>query len=198
MKKAKILSLALVVLLVALVIVSLTLPAAAEETLPEAGQVMTEDVVTEYGTIPAKFSNQTDYPFVIFKDQEFKGAYAYWYYTGIDVDGDGVSGKDDDDKQGAFASMRSYVGGTILMRRNYSISSANANDKYMSHLNGTMNIDLGGHTLVAGGSELFNVRNNHKTAKPTYNVKNGAIKLKGQELIQATSANSDRVVNINF
>ena len=199
MRKAKILSLALIVLLVALALGVFMLPAAAEESLPAAGEVMTEDVVVdEYGTIPKKYANQTDYPFVIFdKDGVCRGGYKYWLYIGEDINGDGTN--DDNDRQGAFVDMHKYVGGTILMRRDYNIIKAN--DKWMSHLNGTMNIDLGGFTLNTGSSVLFNVNNRHISASPVFNVTNGTIKLTGSPLIQSYSSSASyngRSNRINF
>ena len=178
MKRAKILSLALVVVLLALVIALFTIPVAAEETLPEAGQVMTEDVVTEYGTIPKEYANQTDYPFVLFgtkSSQPFVQGFKEWN-SSANSGNDAVLWK-------AHQQTAANADRTILVRRDFEITAGSYAN--IGQLGGKeVLIDLQGHTLTVSSYNLFHFSAKSNKSNTIINIKNGYVELNGAGLVQ--------------
>ena len=162
MKKAKILSLTLVVLLIALALGVFMLPAAAEEVLPEAGAVMSEDVITDYGTIPAASANQTDLPFVVFKDRSFVGGYNTW---------NAVTAAAQNAVSGAGNINSTAV---ILLRRDFTGVGQDTGVTINAATNITL--DLGGYKLAYSWVG-FDLSGNYNNApyKTTITVKNGTV-----------------------
>ena len=91
------------------------------------------DVVTDYGTIPGEYCDPMDYPFAIFKGGEF-----------VAVDNTFTTGA-------VAKAANAGDGAIILVRSDYNMSGDGNGKSYLSMLNGTMTIDLGGNTVTMGG-----------------------------------------------
>ena len=163
MKRAKILSLALVALLIALATALFVFPAAAEETLPEAGATMTEDVVTEYGTIPKEYANQTDYPFVVFKNGAFVLATANY----------GING------QASALTNSREAGSVILLRRDFTYTAGEYGELSIGHPDTIF--DLGGHTFTSAQYVFQSYKRSNEIT--SFTVKNGTFLLTGSKAL---------------
>ena len=119
------------------------------------------ELVTAYGTIPEEYGAM---PWIVFKaDKSFVTA-ATLFTT-----------------DAAKAAVSAGSGSVILLRRDYDLNSDLHGNKYLSDINGTITIDLGGHTLAIGnkgtnGRDAF-IRCEMTTAGyvTNINVKNGTI-----------------------
>jgi len=113
--------------------------------------------VTDYGTIPSKYGSTELYPFAVFKDGEFVGAYENW---GTDA------------TASALHSSKA-AGSIVLLRRDYVYNQSN-NYNNLSQTRDNTIIDLGGFTFDASKKYMFNAQK-----KTNYNtkitVKNGTI-----------------------
>jgi len=130
------------------------------------------ELVTKYGVIPLDYGDAEQYPFVLFFDGEFVGAYNMWCNSSsdkpdvIDAAKNLISGK-------SGAGKIAY----ILMRRDY---RATDSDVYynLSHVGGTMHVDLGGNTFYVGKNDMFYAEGkltNNAVHDSTFVVKNGSI-----------------------
>ena len=136
------------------------------------------DLVTDYGTVPEEYGAM---PWVIFKaDKTFVSATALFT------------------TDAAKAAVSAGDGSVILLRRDYDLSSDAHGNKYLSGINGTITIDLGGHTLSIGnkgasGRDAF-IRCEVTNAGyvTNINVKNGTI-LAGDNPIVRFAAVKSRI-----
>ena len=100
---------------------------------------------TEYGTIGKAYASVLDYPFAVFKDGAFVGAYATW-------------------KEASQAAINEVKGNNakgktvnILLRRDYENTAA-PNDTF-TDAGGTVVVDLGSHTIT-NSANLFHLVSN--------------------------------------
>jgi len=156
---------------------------------------------TAYGSISPEYSDEEKYPFALFANGSFIGAYTHWANT------DDSDATDDNKDVVQYAKNQvSGAGGkgkitTIYLRRNYALDSteysvkdgtwgAESYNNY-SQVGGTVVVDLGGHTLTLGAKVFM-----PSTAKLTSNVAhdskfkfiNGTINLNNQSLIEYGSS----------
>ena len=120
------------------------------------------------------------YPFVVFADtnkdgtKECVGGFSAWSDSSVSSSnpvGALICAKDNAWRPG---------GAVIYMRRDYDIITGGYNN--LCHINGSVLVDLGGHTLTGGKNELFGAtskRNNNTTIS----VKNGNFLLESNSLI---------------
>ena len=138
-------------------------------------------LLTPYGTIPEQYSDAEEWPFLLFYDGAFHSAYTAW------ADSSSANGGSSSSplgvlcqgaKDNIWRSKTRTV--TILLRRDYVIQTGGYSN--LSQINGTVNIDLDGHTLTGGTASMFsaNKKTNYNT---TFNVKNGTLLIKGAPLI---------------
>lgn len=100
--------------------------------------------VTDYGTVPAEYTAE-DYPFAIFENGAFVGASTN-YATAIKAAYDILYGA-----SGAGKSV------TVLLRRDYTTTYLDATAGYITHMNGTLTVDLGENTLTRADGYLFDI-----------------------------------------
>ena len=107
-------------------------------------------LVTEYGTIPSEYKDAELYPFVVFYNNTFVGAYSAWAESS---DTQGLSALGDAKRKISGASGAGKTA-TILLRRDY---FATDTDLYynLSQVGGTLEIDLGEHTFYVGKNDMF-------------------------------------------
>lgn len=158
---------------------------------------------TKYGLIPEEYKSVENYPFVMFDENgNFKGAYDRWL-------GDNGSGS-------VLGAARNYVVNAwdgssyginpkeafIVMRRDYTFDASK--DKYfdnLAHIQGAINIDLGGFTLAnssaVSGKGIFPADSKGLSAAEgesifptTIRVTNGAIRTYNWGVVQASTWDS--------
>jgi len=138
-----------------------------------------EPIKTEYGDIPFAYQSTEDYPFAVFLNGKFVGAYALW------------SGKD---TAGALPKARD-AGSVILLRRNFTYSGDYFNN--LSYLNTGIVIDLNGFTFTVVHQPMLNAVK--KTANNTsITVKNGSIALSGNKPVIDINASSKGAGKFDF
>lgn len=117
--------------------------------------------LTEYGVIPAKYNSVTDYPFVLFKNNEAILATKDWK-TLVDTN---------------FKGTANYQSGcTLLLRRDYSTSEASESPSWFFRID-DLTIDLGGFIFTRGTYHMFQIFGTESTAHETSIViKNGTLK----------------------
>jgi len=133
---------------------------------------------TEYGIIPDSYANVDDYPFVIFKNGEFKGAGDSWNTSKTEgVIANAI----------ALATDKSDVV-TVVLRRDYNHAQTTTPNSYNA-LVGTLNVDLGEHNITTA-REL--IQFNHKIANNTVNINiyNGTITVTGRRLMSFQNQSS--------
>lgn len=92
-----------------------------------------EDVKTEYGTIPSEYATPTLYPIAIFnKAKEF------------------VKATDDFTVDAAKAASGAGDGAVILIRADLNLSGDLYGNNFLSTVNGTITVDLGGNSVEMG------------------------------------------------
>ena len=143
---------------------------------------------TEYGIIPDSYSNADDYPFVIFKNGEFKSAGDTWNTSKYDgVIANAI----------ALATNKNDVV-TVVLRRDYNHTQTTTLNVY-NQLVGTLNIDLCDHTITTA-REL--IQFNHKNANTPVNVNiyNGNITVTARRFasLQNQSATVRQDFNLTF
>ena len=135
----------------------------------DAGYVYTlgEDVITEYGPIPYKYTDSNTYPFIVFRNGAFVHAATHF-------------GRDNDPS----ALSNGKVNGTvILMRRDFTYKESQYNNLSQTH---TITIDLGGYTFTSVDRIVFSAQK--KTTNNTnLTVKNGTFVLGSQPLMKFSS-----------
>lgn len=119
-----------------------------------------ENEDTKYGTIPRRYAYPTAFPYVVFSDGKFVGA-----YTTMSASLDAVSNE---------YKTNGAVAATLLLRRNATISSPYSNTSYIK---GDLNIDLGGFSLTSSASGGFLNLDAKNTGKQNINVFGGQILL---------------------
>ena len=106
----------------------------SEQTEETVKYTLGSAIETAYGKIPAVYADAADYPFAVFSEGEFVGAYSKWGETGnnaVNV----IKGEENRDKTV-----------TVLLRRDY----INTGDTFWSltQAGGTFVLDLGGYTFT--------------------------------------------------
>ena len=153
---------------------------------------------TSYGTIPTEYASVEDYPFAVFKDGTFLGAYAY-FEDAYDGDVNSAIEKAKGQMHGASGAGKTV---TILMRRDFvnldgvGAGGTNTLGRYYNYaqIGGVLNIDLGGYTLTAGTWMLFQLsakKVNEAIFDTTINVKNGTLHTGNKVLIAVESSSTD-------
>ena len=127
-------------------------------------------IETEYGIIPESYKDAEAYPFVVFKNGEFVTAGDNWNTANTAglIPSAIAAAADKDDVV------------TVYLRKDFTNTTASTVNTY-NQLVGTLNIDLGGHTLTTS-RELMQF--NHKLAENTVNVNfmNGKIVVAARRL----------------
>ena len=166
--------------------------------------VLKEGLHTKYGPISAEYSDVNKYPFALFMDGEFKGAYTHWANTDDNDTNNGGSADNYDVLQQAKGLIHGADGAGktvyIMLRRDYALDSTEysvkdgtkVNENYgnFSQVGGTLVVDLGGNSLTLGAEQFLNAE-----AKLTSSVAhdsamkfmNGTIELNSQALINYKS-----------
>ena len=112
-------------------------------------------IVTEYGTIPSKFTDAQKYPFLLFKNGEIVAAFENW---------------------GSFVNANGISGATMLMRRDYTFLQTESN--WGICYTQELTLDLGGNTLSSEKGTFFMLMTRDAAVHTTkVTVKNGDIKL---------------------
>jgi len=147
---------------------------------------LSTDAVTDYGTIPSGFNIPEKYPFALFNNGSFVGAYEYY-------------GK-------ALSSVPTLDGAdecVLLLRRDYTTVTADSSTA-VSEFGGSFTLDLGGNAMVRGNrAYVFEIySNNNNTYKTALNVKNGSMYSTGDfsliSLNYSSLSNVSKTYNINF
>ena len=144
------------------------------------------EAVTDYGVIPAEFNNPEKYPFVLFNNESFVGAYEYY--------GKALS---------AVPTVSSTDNYTLLLRKDYTTVTYDSSTA-VTGFGGNFTLDLGGNTMVRGNrAYIFEIYSNNNNTYPTaLNVKNGYMYSTGDfSLISfnySTLSNISKVYNITF
>ena len=163
-----------------------------------------DNTSSAYGPIDEKYADANKYPFALFQDGAFVGAYTHWANTD-DKDTDNGGTEDNKDVIQYAKNLVSGEGGAgktvyILLRRDYALDSTEysvkdgtkVNEFYgnFSQIGGTIVVDLGGNSLTLGTEIFLNAE-----AKLTSNVAhdtamkfmNGTIELNSKALINYKS-----------
>ena len=167
-------------------------------TTPEGGKVYSKKTstdgvdtyllsgkITEYGAVPDEYINGTEYPFLVFANGDFKGAYKYW----ADKDSTVNSAIE---RAHELANGASGVGVkvTILLQNDYANVRSSDNDSSnhkFGQITGELTIDLNGHTLTSGTWMLFSFNGQlvgGKLYDQKVTVKNGTL-IAGNKVIYA-------------
>ena len=162
---------------------------------------------TPYGVIPDAYSDADKYPFAVFMDGEFKGAYTHWANTDDKDTNNGGS----EDNQDVLQHAKGLMHGAgfhdttvyIYLRRDYALDSSEysvkdgnwENEAYnnLSQIGGTLITDLAGQTLTLGAGQFLNASNkltNNVAHNTAMKFINGRIDLNSQMLIKYSSASS--------
>ena len=142
-------------------------------------------LVTDYGTIPLTNASLVDYPFAVFVNGEFKGAYKYW----ADKDSTVNSAIE---RAHELANGDSGVGVkvNVLLRTDFANTRSSDNDSAthkLGQFTGELTVDLNGYTLTAGTWMLFSFNGQlvgGKLYDQKVTVKNGTL-LAGNKVIYA-------------
>ena len=147
-------------------------------------ELQSPTLTTPYGTINAKYYSATTYPWVVF-----------------DKDGKCVSGTKLFTTTAAAAACEAGDGAVIYLRRdtNFDTDKQSGGTQSISKINGTINIDLGGHTVTmgnGGGADAFIRCEVYGLGYTTYiNMTNGNI-VAGKDPIVRFSAIDTRWPNV--
>lgn len=157
-------------------------------------------VVTQYGTIPAEYSNASRYPFVVFKaDGSFYGAYTCLFGSTDTANGGDLS------IIAMHGARYAGDGSVILMRADWtytdSISYPNIGNN-----TGTVTLDLGGFTIYdkhtySGGLFILRSKSSTPNGENTLVVKNGKILALANPVVsflQHSATVTDVTLNIDF
>ena len=142
---------------------------------------------TEYGTIDKDKASVLDYPFAVFKDNLFVGAYATW-------------------KEATQAAINEVKGNdtkgetvTILLRRDYENTAAPYDT--FTDAGGTIVVDLGGY-MIKNSANLFhlvsNLTNGSLVNETTIVVKNGTLLTNTHSVFSFVYVNNAAVANKVF
>ncbi|MBP3309164.1 MAG: hypothetical protein J6L90_06965 [Clostridia bacterium] len=117
-----------------------------------------ENESTKYGTIPRRYAYPTAFPYTVFSDGKFVGA-----YSTMTAALDAVS--NEYKTNGATAT-------TLLLRRNATVSSPYSNTSYIK---GNLNIDLGGFSVISSASGGFLNLQAKNTGTQSINIFGGQV-----------------------
>lgn len=125
------------------------------------------EIVTPYGIMPGTYKDANKYPFVVFHNGSFIGAYEYF-------------GRDNATSALSYSKM---AGAIILMRRDFVYNENQYNNLSQTH---GLTIDLGGFTFTSTTRVMFSAQK--KTSHDTsITVKNGNIILGAYSLMKLSS-----------
>ena len=169
------------------------------------------DVATSYGKIPEAYASETDYPFAVFWNGQFMGAYALW------------ADNNDSAVDSALERVREMTVGmpdeievTVLLRDSYTMQCGdNPGRDYFNNFAhiGRMVLDLNGKTFNATSSQPMFVLSPKHTgieslgtdiSNQSITVKNGTVNIGETSLVScATSSNLDNYtrnkhINLEF
>ena len=163
---------------------------------------------TPHGSVSEAYSDADKYPFALFIDGEFKGAFTHFANTDDkDVDNGGTN-----DNRDVIHYAKNLVQGTsgagktaiIYLRRDYALDSTAysvkdgvpVNESYanLSQIGGTVIIDLGGNTLTLGSAQFLNacakpilVSDEYVVNNTEIKFANGTVELNGYSFIKYSS-----------
>lgn len=138
-------------------------------------------IATKYGSIPIAYESTTTYPFAVFKNGEFIGAYGTWKETQAAAVGQ------------CFGSTATNTEVQILLRDNYTNTANDAYDN-LSQIGGTLVVDLNGYSLTRDGANLFNLfakQTDGVVHDTTVKVLHGSLLAKTQAVLTLNHINSD-------
>ena len=128
-------------------------------------ELSNDAIDVEYGLIPSDFASESKYPFAVFKDGAFIGAYTTWK--------DAITSASEQVK-GNSAKGQSV---TMLLRSDYNVQTGDTFDN-LCDIGGTLVIDLGGKSLIRSASLfqlIFQKINNVLVTETNINIKNGKL-----------------------
>ncbi|MBQ3015733.1 MAG: metallophosphoesterase [Clostridia bacterium] len=134
---------------------------------------------TKYGTISTSNISALDYPFVLFQDGAFIGAYSKWY-----------------DFLAAAANIDWTKESTLVLRRDYNTTECGKNSSAL-HTVGKLLIDLDGNKFTRGSYHIFQaIRMNDDNDRTDITLINGTLCVeKNWSTIIAFNTNSGTVEN---
>ncbi|MBR3680706.1 MAG: hypothetical protein IKL79_01725 [Clostridia bacterium] len=145
------------------------------------------NILTKYGTIPAKYADADTYPFLAFQGGEFLdlGDVTYDFF----IDATGCMGR----------KLRNYTTGgeiTVVARKSFKVSSEGY--AYTNYWSLPVTLDLCGYTVDASeASKLFAV-NATKEFNTSLTVKNGTIKNLKNALITISTGGDEKTQGFRF
>jgi len=152
--------------------------------------------MTEYGPISAEFASVQTYPFVVFTSdvgfykgyktfrQAMDGAKTYMYTPNVWDPVNKTYGENE-------------ISAVVLMRRDYTTTSSD-NFENAAQIQGTVTVDLGGHTLSEGSADTYGIfgrlqtkgwsgSGDEKMFYSTITVKNGKLKALDQSIMKLST-----------
>ena len=130
-------------------------------------ELTVSEIETPYGIIPGTYRDVSKYPFAVFLNGNFVGAFEYF-------------GRDN---APSALSNSKVAGSVILMRRNFTYSESQYNNLSQTH---GLTVDLGGFTFTSSDRVMFSAQK--KTANDTaVTVKNGTVILGSKALMALSS-----------
>ncbi|MBP3309114.1 MAG: Ig-like domain-containing protein [Clostridia bacterium] len=123
------------------------------------------DNVTDYGLIDAEFCDATTYPFVMFSDGEFLGAYETWKLATEAI--------------GTVLENKTSSDVVVLLRRDYTNTDDAANGGALGKANGRLTVDLGGKIFTRAKNifDMWHYAGNEKDVN--IEIKNGTMRTTG-------------------
>ncbi len=173
-------------------------------------ELKVDPLATKYGSVGSAYADAEKYPFALFTNGTFVGAYTHWANTS-----DKDASEDDKDVIQRAKDQVSGINGAgkttvILLRRDYALDSteySSAEEFYnWSQAGGTILVDLNGHTLTLGSKTFLSAtKKGTSSGGVTYlhdtNIQfiNGNINLKDSTLINyGTTAALTESKEFNF
>ena len=173
-------------------------------------ELKVDPLATKYGSVGSAYADAEKYPFALFTNGNFVGAYTHWANTSdkdATEDAKDVIQRAKDQVSGINGAGKTTV---ILLRRDYALDSteySSAEEFYnWSQAGGTILVDLNGYTLTLGSKTFLSAtKKGTTTNNVTYihdtNIQfiNGNINLKDSTLISyGTSAALTESKEFNF
>lgn len=153
------------------------------------------DLVTSYGAISPEYADAEKYPFALFFDGQFVGAYTHFANT---QDSDA-----NNDAKDVLQYAKSKISGAsasgktayILLRRNYVSGYLGSGESYnnLSQIGGELVLDLGGFTYSTGSTNIFAATGKSTSGAfhdSAITVKNGTFLLGTKSLVYFDSASA--------
>ena len=146
------------------------------------------DIVTKYGTIPAKYTNADEYPFLTFVDGEFRdlGAYDLFNYASGTL-------------ERALRKLTADQEVVVIARKDVTVIDGSNGYLVTNYIPAKVTVDLMGHTINANTTtpaNLFSAAAS-QTFDTNLTVKNGSI-IVGKALLSVSAGGGEKTQNFTF